>query len=164
MALTSFLRSLTAPLRGVLPAIGGAIRRGIGLDRITKAVTDVFRGVAEIDPRNVQRAVRRLAETRVALPDLSKLGKRSRPNPRRMPIAITDIATDYSYVVLMTGKRVLTGETDTWYQTVISDENLTRDQIESAALETAEGSADKYPYDQITARLTEAVRNERLAV
>lgn len=164
MALTGFLKGLPGQLKGAIGAIGGALRIGTAVDRVVETVSRVFRDVAAINPAVVQRTVERIAESTIPPPRLQFLKRTARPDPSRMPIAMHDLVTNFSFSVRMTG--VFAGTTDerSWWQTVISDDLLTREEIENIALETAESDAGRYPFERITATLMEGIRNERFAV
>lgn len=162
MALVPFIRTLTKRVRALVPIIRSGVRKGLG----SRAINEVLRRTT-LERQGVRRSVllsimEKEREQMAAAANLKFLAKANRPDPRRLPLSITDIITNYSFTVRMTGHLRRTGEPVTWWQTVVTDELLSRGELEGTAWAAAEDDPQTYDVVVTGATLQEGVRSFRL--
>lgn len=132
-ALAGALRSTVAALRplqrAAIPSVQSAVRSGLGADRIFQAL----RGTTGEITRSAVRLIAAAERQSIAnVADLRFLRLDRRPNPARLPIALTTIRRDFSFTVR--GSIVNpAGEAFEQAVTVSTDALLTRGEIESLA-------------------------------
>ena len=92
-------------------------------------------------------------------PVLSALGLNRRPNPLRLPPALTKIRRAFSFTVRVRGVDVETGATSESFVTVTTDTLLTRGEIEALAAQAIEVDQQRYQLVVSDLLLTGGVRS-----
>ncbi|HXK37160.1 MAG: hypothetical protein A2V70_19440 [Planctomycetes bacterium RBG_13_63_9] len=96
-------------------------------------------------------AVRELRSLSNAGAHVATLADNARPDPGRLPFALTDLRRQYSFLVEVEGRSIKTGGILRQHVTVSTDRLLTREQMEDAAIEAVETDEDRYGLEDIEA-------------
>ena len=136
-----FLLRLSLRARTASPIIRRGVREGVSSRALTVILQNAGLGIR----RQTLLDIMRLMEGEAAIgPVLSALGINRRPNPLRLPPAITKIRRAFSFRVRVRGSIEDTGEPTERFITVTSDTLLTRGEIEAIADEAIEADRGRY--------------------
>jgi len=155
----SYLDRLTGAARFSYPFIQRGVREGLSANAIQKALqaNDIH-----LRRTTVLDLVRRERELVSAGSSLKFLNLGSRPDPRRLPEALTAIRRRYSFTVEVRGTLLSNGESRTQNITVVSDRLLTRGEIEATASGFAEGGGERYGMNVDSVVLTRGMKSGAL--
>ena len=137
-----FLLKLSSRARRASPMIRRGVREGVSSRDITRILQKAGLGIRRQTLLDIMRAV---GEEAAIGPVLSALGISRRPNPFRLPPALTKIRRAYSFTVRVHGTELDTGITSERFVTVTTDTLLTRGEIEALADEAIGADAGRYP-------------------
>ncbi len=150
-----FLLGLSPRARRASPIIRRGVREGIS----SRALTGILQRAGLGIRRQTLLDIMRLVEGEAAIgPVLSALGLNRRPNPLRLPPALTKIRRAFSFTVRALGVDVETGVSREQFVTVTSDTLLTRGEIEALAEQAIETDRDRYQLRETQFQLTGGVR------
>lgn len=136
-----FLAGLSLRARRASPIIRRGVREGVSSRQLTSILQKAGLGIR----RQTLLDIMRLVEGEAAIgPVLSALGINRRPNPLRLPPAITKIRRAFSFTVRVRGLETDTGAALEQFVTVTSDTLLTRGEIEALAEQAVERAVDRY--------------------
>ena len=136
-----FLTRQSLRARRAWPIIQRGVREGIS----SRALTGVLQRAGLGIRRQTLLDIMRLAEGEFAIaPVLSALGLDRRPNPLRLPPAITKIRRAFSFTVRVLGADSDTGLEIEQFVTVSTDTLLTRGEIEALAEQAIESDLSRY--------------------
>ena len=136
-----FLLGLSPRARRASPIIRRGVREGVS----SRALTGILQRAGLGIRRQTLLDIMRLVEGEAAIgPVLSALGLNRRPNPLRLPPALTKIRRAFSFTVRALGTDVDTGASIEKFVTVTSDTLLTRGEIEALASQAIETDTDRY--------------------
>ncbi len=136
-----FLLGLSSRARRASPLIRRGVREGIS----SRALTGILQRAGLGIRRQTLLDLMRLMEGEAAIgPVLSALGMGRRPNPFRLPPALTKIRRAYSFTVRVRGAELDTGVLTEQFVTVTTDTLLTRGEIEALAAQAIETDQDRY--------------------
>ncbi len=116
-------------------AIGSALRAG----GMSFSNAFLFSAVKEV--RNLSNAGGLVAA----------LGDNQRADPSSLPFALTEIRRRYSFLVEVQGTSMKSGALMKQNVTVSSDRNLTRLEMEEAAIDAVEEGSDRYGLEDVEA-------------
>lgn len=151
-----FLLGLSARARQASPIIRRGVREGIS----SRALTGILQRAGLGIRRQTLLDIMRLMEGEAAIgPVLSALGLNRRPNPLRLPPALTKIRRAFSFTVRVQGVDVDTGAFSESFVTVTTDTLLTRGEIEALAEQAIETDSDRYKIVVSNLLLTGGVRS-----
>ena len=132
------------------------MREGVSSRSLTEILQKAGLGIR----RQTLLDIMRLMEGEAAIgPVLSALGINRRPNPLRLPPALTKIRRAFSFTVRVLGVDVDTGATSESFVTVTTDTLLTRGEIEALAEQAIETDQDRYKLQVTSLLLTGGVRS-----
>lgn len=128
-ALRSSFAGLNSAQRASLPSITAAVRAGASANEIQRAIAGTDAAMRRTTLLDIVRAARAVTSE---FADLRFLRRDRRPNPRRLPEALTTIRRDFSFTVRGT---LLAPDGSTFEQAVnvATDALLTRGEIEGVA-------------------------------
>lgn len=150
-----FLLGLSARARRASPIIRRGVREGVS----SRALTGILQKAGLGIRRQTLLDIMRLMEGEAAIgPVLSGLGLNRRPNPLRLPPALTKIRRAFSFTVRIQGVDVETGVGSQRFITVTTDTLLTRGEIEALAEQAIETDSDRYKLVVSNILLTGGVR------
>ena len=150
-----FLLGLSARARRASPIIKRGVREGVSSRQLTRILQKAGLGIR----RQTLLDLMRLAGEEAAIgPVLSALGVNRRPNPLRLPPAITKIRRAFSFQVRVRGSQIDTGVSTEQFVTVTSDTLLTRGEIEGLARLAIEDDLDRYKLEVSNVLLTGGTR------
>ncbi len=136
-----FLLTLSARARAASPLIRRGVREGVSSRALTRILQEAGLGIRRQTLLGIMRAV----QGEVAIgPVLSALGVDRRPNPFRLPPALTKIRRAFSFAVRVRGAESDTGLEVERFVTVTSDTVPTRREIEALAEQAIESDLDRY--------------------
>lgn len=151
-----FLLRLAPRARRASPIIRRGVREGIS----SRALTGILQRAGLGIRRQTLLDIMRLMEGEAAIgPVLSALGLNRRPNPLRLPPALTKIRRAFSFTVRVRGVDVETGATSESFVTVTTDTLLTRGEIEALAAQAIEVDQQRYQLVVSDLLLTGGVRS-----
>lgn len=136
------IAGLTRAARIAMPFIERGVREGLS----SRAIESAIRAGGLSVPRrqvllDVMRGLKGIEDSGKSL---KFLRQGARPDPSRMPEALTRIRRQFSYTVEVRGTHVSTGSPFVQHVTVTSDSLLTRAEMEEAAAEAVDSSKDRY--------------------
>lgn len=150
-----FLAGLSLRARRASPIIRRGVREGVSSRQLTQILQKAGLGIR----RQTLLDIMRLVEGEAAIaPVLSALGINRRPNPLRLPPAITKIRRAFSFTVRVSGLDTDTGGALEQFVTVTSDTLLTRGEIEALAEQAIERDLDRYKISLSASLLIGGVR------
>ena len=136
-----FLLGQSLRARRASPIIRRGVREGIS----SRALTGILQRAGLGIRRQTLLDIMRLVEGEIAIgPVLSALGLNRRPNPLRLPPAITKIRRAFSFTVRVRGADLDTGIETERFVTVATDTLLTRGEIEALAEQAIESDLSRY--------------------
>ena len=136
-----FLLRQSPRARRASPIIRRGVREGIS----SRALTGILQRAGLGIRRQTLLDLMRLIEGEIAIaPILSALGLNRRPNPLRLPPAITKIRRAFSFTVRVRGADSDTGIETEQFVTVTTDTLLTRGEIEALAEQAIESDLSRY--------------------
>ncbi len=136
-----FLLGLSSRARRASPLIRRGVREGVS----SRALTGILQRAGLGIRRQTLLDLMRLMEGEAAIgPVLSALGIGRRPNPLRLPPALTKIRRAFSFTVRVRGAELDTGLATEQFVTVTTDTLLTRGEIEALAAQAIETDQDRY--------------------
>lgn len=151
-----FLLRQSSRARRASPIIRRGVREGIS----SRALTGILQRAGLGIRRQVLLDIMRLMEGEAAIgPVLSALGINRRPNPLRLPPALTKIRRAFSFTVRVQGVDVETGAFSESFVTVTTDTLLTRGELEALAGEAIEADRGRYGISVSNLLLTGGVRS-----
>lgn len=151
-----FLLGLSSRARRASPLIRRGVREGISSRQLTSILQKAGLGIR----RQVLLDIMRLVGEEAAIgPVLSALGLNRRPNPLRLPPALTKIRRAFSFTVRVSGLDVETGVTRERFVTVTTDTLLTRGEIEALAGQAIDADRGRYPLIEVDFLLTGGLRS-----
>lgn len=136
------IAGLTRAARLAMPFIERGVREGLS----SRAIETAIRAGGFAAPRRtvlleVMRAMRGVEESGKAL---RFLRQGARPDPARLPEALTTIRRAYSFTLEVRGTHISTGAPLVQHVTVTSDTLLTRAEMEAAAAEAVDQGNERY--------------------
>jgi hypothetical protein len=137
----SFLDTLSHSARQAYPIIQRGVREGLSSRSISEALSNAGLGLRRQTLLDVMRLESGIQS---AGRNLQFISPNNRPDPSRLPSALTRLRRLYSFTVQVTGTLTATGQTAIQHITVTSDSLMTRAEIEQAAQDAAEEGVDKY--------------------
>lgn len=150
-----FLLKLAPRARRASPIIRRGVREGIS----SRALTGILQRAGLGIRRQTLLDLMRLYEGEAAIgPVLSALGLNRRPNPFRLPPALTKIRRAFSFTVRVRGADIDTGLVTEQFVTVTTDTLPTRGEIEALASQAIEADLDRYQIIVSDILLTGGVR------
>ena len=150
-----FLLGLSSRARRASPIIRRGVREGVS----SRALTGILQRAGLGIRRQTLLDIMRLVEGEAAIgPVLSALGINRRPNPLRLPPALTKIRRAFSFTVRVSGLDVDTGVSSERFVTVTTDTLLTRGEVEALAEQAIETDRDRYQLRETAFLLTGGVR------
>lgn len=136
-----FLARQSARARRASPLVRRGVREGVSSRQIMGILQKAGLGIR----RQTLLDMMRLIEGEVAIgPVLSALGINRRPNPFRLPPAITKIRRAFSFTVRVRGLETDTGISSEQFIQVTTDTLLTRGEIEALAQQAIEADMNRY--------------------
>ena len=151
-----FLSGLSLRARRASPIIRRGVREGVS----SRALTGILQRAGLGIRRQTLLDIMRLAEGEAAIgPVLSALGVNRRPNPLRLPPALTKIRRAFSFTVRVSGLDVDTGASAERFVTVTTDTLLTRGEIETLASQAIEADRGRYALMEAEFLLTGGLRS-----
>ena len=156
-----FLLGLSSRARRASPIIRRGVREGVS----SRALTGILQRAGLGIRRQTLLDIMRLVEGEAAIgPVLSALGVNRRPNPLRLPPALTKIRRAFSFTVRVSGLDVDTGASSERFVTVTTDTLLTRGEIETLASQAIEADRGRYPLQEVEFLLTGGLRSGALGL
>lgn len=149
------LYTLSQAARAAFPVIQRAVREGLSSRRLEEALRAAGQGVRRSDLLAAMRIVRGATE---GMPRLANIRRDSRPDPARLPEAITKTRREYTFIVEVRGYDVRSGEPVSRHVTVSSSHLPTRGEIEDEALDMAGEGGDRYGIEAESAVLVSGFR------
>lgn len=150
-----FLLGLSSRARRASPLIRRGVREGVS----SRALTGILQRAGLGIRRQTLLDIMRLMEGEAAIgPVLSALGLNRRPNPLRLPPALTKIRRAFSFTVRALGSDAATGVEREQFITVTSDTLLTRGEIEALAEQAIEDDLSRYKLTVSSFLLTGGLR------
>lgn len=150
-----FLLGLSPRARRASPIIKRGVREGVSSRALARVLQASGLGIR----RQTLLDLMRLAGEEAAIgPVLSALGINRRPNPLRLPPAITKIRRAFSFTVRVRGADIDSGALIEQFVTVTTDTLLTRGQIEAQARLAIEADRGRYPFGITDSLLTGGLR------
>ena len=151
-----FLLGLSSRARRASPIIRRGVREGVS----SRALTGILQKAGLGIRRQTLLDIMRLMEGEAAIgPVLSALGLNRRPNPLRLPPALTKIRRAFSFTVRARGLDADTGASVERFVTVTTDTLLTRGEIEALAEQALEGEGPSGSLLSFEVLLTGGVRS-----
>lgn len=151
-----FLLGLSSRARRASPLIRRGVREGVS----SRALTGILQRAGLGIRRQTLLDIMRLVEGEAAIaPVLSALGLNRRPNPLRLPPALTKIRRAFSFTVRASGTDTSTGVLREQFVTVTTDTLLTRGEIEDLAQQAIEREGDPYNLIMASFQLTGGLRS-----
>ena len=152
----AFAAGLNKLARQALPLIQGGVSKGLSSKSISDTLKTTFgKSIRRATLLNIIRRYKNIATRGAQLKFLPRL---SRPNPLRLPPALTKLRRKYSFVVRLIGNIEGTFERIERMVTISSDTILTRAQMEDIALSIAADNGERYPIVDISATLMSGVQ------
>lgn len=124
--MTSALGGLSRAARRALPFIEAAVARGVSSTALQSDLAAAGMGVRRQDLLQAMRVTRGQDATANRLQNIRR---NLLPDPRRIPLAQTDIRRNFSFTVRVDGTDPFTGERISKDITISSDTVLSRDDI-----------------------------------
>jgi hypothetical protein len=151
----SFLDFLSAAARASYPFIQRGVREGLSANAIQKSLSanDIH-----LRRTTILDLVRRERELVSAGSSLKFLNRNARPDPRRLPEALTSLRRQYSFTVEVRGTSLSNGESRVQNVTVVSDRLLTRGEIEDVAEGFATDGGERYGMNVDSLLLTRGMK------
>lgn len=144
----SWLSSWTAGARAAYGGIIRGVREGLSARAIGSALRA---GGMSFSNNFLFSAVREVRNLSNAGALVAALGDNERPNPSRLPFALTETRRKYSFLVEVEGTNAQTGALTRQHVTVSTDRLLTRSEMEDAAIEAVESNPDRYGLEEVEA-------------
>lgn len=145
-----YLLTLNKTARMAYPLIRSGVRQGLSSRRIAEALQVGGLGIRRSTILEVMKRERALLDHAA---NLKFLGLNRRPNPDRLPEALTPIRRRYSYTIELRGRIIDTQELITRNVTVASSNLLTRGQAENIARGFVEDDPKTYGIEVDKAQL-----------
>jgi hypothetical protein len=150
------LSTLSVAARTALPFIERGVREGLASRAINAVLKSEFgKGLRRQVLLDVMRAV---SGVQSAGAQLKFLGLDKIPNPARIPAALTTIRREFSYKIEVRGVSSMTGQSMTRFVQVTSSRNLTRREMQDAALDAIGSDQERYGITDYEAVPVSAVR------
>lgn len=150
-----FLLGLSSRARRASPIIRRGVREGVS----SRAMSGILqRAGLGIRRQTLLDIMRLMGEEAAIGPVLSALGLNRRPNPLRLPPALTKIRRAFSFTVRVSGVDVETGVGSERFITVTTDTLLTRGEVEALAEQAIETDRDRYQLRETEFLLTGGLR------
>lgn len=144
MPSTGIFYRLVEDARRAWPAVRKAVAQGIGADRTFQALREQGFAVTRQVIRELAAAERAM---QAQMSDLRFLNRSQRPDPLRLPIALTKMRQRFAFVVRLRGINTQTGEAETRHVTVSTPVLLTRAEMEKQAREALRRNPERYPLE-----------------
>jgi len=135
------LSALSASARLAYPAIVRGVREGLSLNRLQAALQEANLGIRRATLLSLMQRERALVS---AGESMRFLPRAARPDPARLPEALTILRRQFSFTVELRGRSLQTGERTTQHVTVASDRLLTRAEIEDVAERFGQQGGERY--------------------
>lgn len=158
MALT-FIATLPRTARIAFPIIQRGVREGLSSRAIERTIRDA--GLQISRSRGILPAMRAIKELEAQGTRVRFTNRQSAINTTRLPPALTDIATQYSYRVRFTGIDESGNQTERYLQVAIDDPAWTRNMIEDKAWTLMLGGSDPLDFVPETATLVHGMQRAR---
>lgn len=153
--MAGILDTLSRTARTAFPIIQRGVREGLSANAIQDVLSGRGLGIRRQTLLDLVRLERGVQET---INVLRFIHPGSRPNPDRLPEALTKIRRSFSFNVEVRARRLDTGEPFSQFVTVSTDRLLTRQQIEAQAIRAVERSPDRYGLEAEEALVSTGVR------
>jgi hypothetical protein len=145
----AFLDTLSATARQAYPIIQRGVREGLSSRALDSLIREgLGSSIRRQTLLDIIRDVRNIFDVGA---QLRFLNQESRPNPARLPEALTKIRREFSFTVEVRGIFGPTGLSTIQNVTITSDTLLTRREMEEAAIEAVEEGSDRYQLDIVSA-------------
>jgi len=150
------IAGLNALARQALPLIRGGVTRKLSSRAISDTLKKTFgKSIGRNTLLKIIRAYKTIDSKNSQLKFLPKL---SRPNPNRLPFALTKLKRKYAFVVEIKG--LITGTETSIVQnlTITTNEILSRLTMENIALKIITDNAKRYKIIDVIAKLVSGLR------
>lgn len=138
-----------------LPFIESGLSRGMSTTVLQRELSAAGIGVRRADLLEAVRAVRGAT---LAADRLKSVRSDLRPDPSRLPHAVTRQLREYSYKVRVQGFSPTTGQPETRYFSVATNDLLSRNEIEDVALGYSVDTEVYLPFEPNQVDLISATR------
>ena len=155
MPIAGLVTGLSQAARQALPLIRSGVRQKVGADTLFRRLRGTFPGLLRREVRLIAGAERNIIASRA---DLRFVNRANRPNPFRLPPALTALRRQFSFRVRVRGIDITTGDLTEQFVTVTTDELLTRGDIEDVAEEFVVGERKRYGTDVTEVLIFEGVK------
>lgn len=135
------LSSLSAGARTAWPIIQRGVREGLSTRAIGRSLSAGGMGIRTQTLHRLATAERTIWQHGQSLKFLTKS---SLPNVGRLPVALSKIRRQFSYTVELRGRSPLTGQSLLQHVTIATDQNMTREALESLASEMGVEGKKRY--------------------
>lgn len=152
----SFLSFLPRAIRKLVPAIKGAVYRGLSRPSIRQLVARV--STTKIAPLTLSRLTNRITAVLKHGRVLQRLAPKEIPNVNALPEAITKIRDRMSFTVSVRGFHRKTGELQEEFVTIAMSTAIGRESIEQMAISIVNASKDRYEIVVVSAQIIDGVR------
>ena len=143
-----WLSQWTAGARAAYSGVIRGVREGLSARSIGRALRA---GGMSFSDKFLFSAVKELRALSNAGAHVAMLAGNQRPNPEKLPFALTELRRRYSFLVEVQGVSGLTGGMLKQHVTISSNRLLTRSEMEEAAIEAVEGNAERYGMEDVEA-------------
>lgn len=143
-----WLSGFPASARLAFPGIVRGVREGLSARAIGRALRA---GGLSFSDRFLFEAARLQRDVFQRGGVVAALGDRERPTPSLLPEALTAINRQYSFLVEVEGRSVVTGGLVRQNVTISTDRLLTREQMEEAAVDAVESAVEVYGLEDVDA-------------
>lgn len=145
-----FLHTLNLRARTAYPIIRRGVREGLSNRGIAETLRNNKLGINNSVLGEIVRREKAIIQHGQ---NLKFLPVNRRPNPEKLPVAITQQLREYAYTVRMRWYIEDTGELYTRHITVSSSKLLTRGEAQSIAEEMMQDNPENYPLDFLDSQL-----------
>ena len=152
---TKFPPRLSASAARALPFIEHGVAQGISTTALQQSLSSAGIGVRRQDLLDAIRAVK---GAEAAADVLKSIRSDFRPNPDRLPFAVTRQLREFSFRVRVTGYDVNAGAETNRYFNISTDTNMSRDEIEEVALGYSADEENYTPFEPSNVTLISATR------
>lgn len=144
----SWLSSWTASARAAYGGIIRGVREGLSARAIGSSLRAGGMSFSNDFLFSAVREVRKLSNAGSLV---AALGDNQRPDPAKLPFALTETRRRYSFLVEVEGTNSQTGAVTRQHVTVSTDRLLTRGEMEAAAIDAVESAPDRYGLEDVEA-------------
>lgn len=151
----AFLKTLPASATKAYDFIRSGVRQGIS----ARAMESIIRReITAISRTTINQVVRGIKGNLTTVADLRFLKKGARPDPRRIQFAKSDILTEYSFTLEVNATNIDTGLRETRHMQVVTDELLSRAELDDIAQHVIDADPNRYRYKDVEFVVVDAVQ------